>query len=184
MRDGMREDAWTILSKLEQALVESGTDAWTDNVSRLFKIHENQWELEDLCHDASAPSLSIGRLKREIDRSNAERVVVVRTLDSLVDLRREESRSQADPIRWPLTLGQAIDQLVITIVRSERADADSIMLERLREHQIAALDSMLTLLLEGRLMVPPASSGKHYRRTWSSEPEAPSNGGPGEAERP
>jgi len=177
-----REDTWTIVRKLEKALLEGKAGSLTDNIRRLFKIHESQWELEDLCRDPKARLSTLGSLKHEIDRSNTQRVGVVRTVDALLDSRIVEPNSQTDLVCWPLTLGQALDQLVIAVVRCERAEADSAMLCELRDHQIAAVEDLFGLLLEGRLVLPPASTVKHYQRSLSTGPDAPTKAGHDAAE--
>ena len=138
------------------------------NVQKLFDVHERQWELENLCRDPSASLANLGRYKRGIDRSNAQRVATIGSIDLLLESRIVATGPWPELVYWPVTLGQALDQIVIAVIRCERADADPCGLRVLRSHQIAALDDMFRLLLEGSVVLPPMSTVKHYKGDTSS----------------
>jgi hypothetical protein len=165
MSSDSRKDITGVTTSLEQILVGPQRTALAHEVRILFDIHEHQWELEDRCRDRALSFREVGLLKHDIDRSNAERIATISSIDSLDWPRGPFACGSPERVFWPVTVGQALDQLVIAVIRSEKIYSALPGLDKLRAHQIAGLNDMFSLLRAGRLVLPPSSSVKHYRNS-------------------
>jgi Protein of unknown function (DUF4254) len=156
------DDVDGVVLRLSASLATEEADMLAENVRRLFSIHERQWDLEDACRDVATPLSTLGSIKQAIDDSNARRVAAIRDIDLLVDMFLVARPPEGGILHWPVTLGQALDQLVIVVIKSERANANAEALGALRRHQLLALEDMRESLVSGRLVLPPMSTVKHY----------------------
>jgi hypothetical protein len=161
MSRGSREEVAALAGRLE---VQLGTDAgalrtW---VSDLFDVHFRQWDLESACRSPRIGAAELGVVKREIDESNARRIHCVRQLDAIVASAVVVTDPRADSVHWPMTVGQAMDQLTISVVRCVRMGSGSPASDRLFFHQIRSASDMVELLVGGQLVLPPGSAAKHY----------------------
>jgi hypothetical protein len=162
MSSERRESIAPLVRKLEVRLgIDKG--ALAEGLRNLFEIHGRQWDLESNCRDPLTSLVELGSLKREIDESNARRIEVIRWVDALaIPCAVVADGSQIGIVHWPLTLGQALDQLAISVIRQERVESEENSSQPLLRHQSLAIEDMVEMLVAGQINVPPFSTRKHY----------------------
>lgn len=161
--DAARGDIAQLIAGLAQSLPsEEFRTTLTAQVQELFAVHGRQWALEAACRDEARSLEEVGEIKQAIDRSNDRRVAIVNDIDSLPWPLSTPLSAHRVPCRWPVTVGQALDQLVIVVTKCEQIISVTSM-AALREHHLATMLEMVEAMRGGRLVLPPVSTIKQYR---------------------
>jgi hypothetical protein len=129
-------------------------------VTCLLRVHEGQWELEASCRAVEASAIELGHLKRAIDESNARRVACINYIDEAI--RERVPAGRRDTLLWPLTVGQAIDTLLIAGLKAHKFDPPRPGAAETFAHLRRSFEAMLSLVEEGSVTLPPASTIKGY----------------------
>ena len=160
--DAAREDIAQLIAGLAQSLPsEEFRTTLTAQVQELFAVHGRQWALEAVCRDEARSLEEVGEVKQAIDRSNDRRVAIVNHIDSLPWPSSTPLSAHGVPCRWPVTVGQALDQLVIVVIKCEQITSVTSM-AALRQHHLATMLEMVEAMRVGRLVLPPVSTIKRY----------------------
>ncbi|MGH7484593.1 MAG: DUF4254 domain-containing protein [bacterium] len=126
----------------------------------LAENHSAQWDLEEQSHKGNAPDSLLADLKRQIDILNQRRTRLIRALDQ--SFLAGAGSLGIDPV-WPLTLGQAIDALLIAAIKAARVgDAQRASAQRAHDHLQAAIHWAAEVLNGGGVVLPPVSTVKSY----------------------
>lgn len=126
----------------------------------LLRVHEGQWELEASCRSVEVSASELGDLKRAIDESNARRVACINCIDEVI--REHVPAGRRDALLWPLTVGQMIDTVLIAGLKAHRLDPPRPSAVETFTHLQRSFEAMLTLVEEGAVTLPPASTIKGY----------------------
>jgi hypothetical protein len=130
-------------------------------VARLFALHGRQWALEDASRAQGAADVDVATAKRAIDESNAERVRCINAIDTQFPcLLAPDAKSR---IPWPMTVGQAIDQLAISAIKVQQIVANQDGAVSSLAHGIRSFQFLIGLLGNEGIELPPVSTIKEYR---------------------
>jgi hypothetical protein len=131
-------------------------------IQALFDVHARQWELEDRCRLPEVGHMERGKVKQQIDRSNAARVKRIGTVDRL--LSDWLHGSGGEELIWPMTVGQTLDTILISQLKSRKLGPSRPEAIESCTDMERAWACMINLLISRELAMPSISVVKSYGR--------------------
>jgi hypothetical protein len=142
------------------------TDGLLVAAHSLARCHQRQWAAEDECRAPGVPAEEVARLKRRIDKLNAQRVALVERIDVWTE--RKTGHGDAGPLHTE-TLGSVVDRLAVAWVRANilAANGDRPFFARQAWRQFTELaeayDGLVTEVAAGQRRLPAWRPLKSYR---------------------
>jgi hypothetical protein len=96
--------------------------AWAALLGELVDSNLRQWDLEDLTRDPCASDAAVADAKRQIDRLNTGRHLLVEQIDSGIDSTLDQASTAPIATESP---GMVLDRLSVLIIRRARTAAVS-----------------------------------------------------------